>query len=184
MSNFRMILPLLCGANQQAIRLSTSADRCRCTAPASFSECQTSSLGSATDLTSSNTAPRILTIPRTPIHTKHFHSHGLPSFSPAPTRQIMASDDEPSICDQIEIEDMTFDATLQLYTYPCPCGDRFERSSWTTFVTASKLPCVPPAFLWSKLPLNLCVPLLHAGGFRQRPVYRRTFPSQPPTPQR
>jgi len=38
----------------------------------------------------------------------------------------MASDDEPSVYDEIEIEDMTFDATLQLYTYPCPCGDRFE----------------------------------------------------------
>lgn len=23
-------------------------------------------------------------------------------------------------------QDMTYDATLQLYTYPCPCGDRFE----------------------------------------------------------
>jgi len=38
----------------------------------------------------------------------------------------MASDDEPSVYDEIEIEDMTFDAALQLYTYPCPCGDRFE----------------------------------------------------------
>lgn len=31
-----------------------------------------------------------------------------------------------NIYDEIEIEDMTFDSTLQLYTYPCPCGDRFE----------------------------------------------------------
>ncbi|OAP64012.1 diphthamide biosynthesis protein 3 [Fonsecaea erecta] len=30
--------------------------------------------------------------------------------------------------DEIEIEDMTYDATLQLYHYPCPCGDRFEIS--------------------------------------------------------
>ena len=30
------------------------------------------------------------------------------------------------IYDEIEIEDMTFDATLQIYHYPCPCGDRFE----------------------------------------------------------
>lgn len=28
--------------------------------------------------------------------------------------------------DEIEIEDMTYDATLQIYHYPCPCGDRFE----------------------------------------------------------
>ena len=31
-----------------------------------------------------------------------------------------------SIYDEIEIEDMTYDATLQIYHYPCPCGDRFE----------------------------------------------------------
>lgn len=31
-----------------------------------------------------------------------------------------------AIYDEIEIEDMTFDADLQLYTYPCPCGDRFQ----------------------------------------------------------
>lgn len=34
--------------------------------------------------------------------------------------------DEGEIYDEIEIEDMTFDATLQIYHYPCPCGDRFE----------------------------------------------------------
>ena len=31
-----------------------------------------------------------------------------------------------SIYDEIEIEDMTYDATLEIYHYPCPCGDRFE----------------------------------------------------------
>lgn len=36
--------------------------------------------------------------------------------------------DADSIYDQIEIEDMTFDPALQLYHYPCPCGDRFEIS--------------------------------------------------------
>ncbi|RDI78109.1 hypothetical protein Vi05172_g11860 [Venturia inaequalis] len=33
-----------------------------------------------------------------------------------------------SYYDEIEIEDMTFDSTLQIYHYPCPCGDRFEIS--------------------------------------------------------
>lgn len=33
-----------------------------------------------------------------------------------------------SIYDEIEIEDMTYDPTLQLYTYPCPCGDKFQIS--------------------------------------------------------
>ncbi|CCE65215.1 hypothetical protein TPHA_0K00810 [Tetrapisispora phaffii CBS 4417] len=31
-----------------------------------------------------------------------------------------------SYYDQIEIEDMTFDPTTQIFTYPCPCGDRFQ----------------------------------------------------------
>lgn len=34
--------------------------------------------------------------------------------------------DDGEIYDEIEIEDMTFDTTLQIYHYPCPCGDRFE----------------------------------------------------------
>jgi len=28
--------------------------------------------------------------------------------------------------DEIEIEDFEFDEELDLYFYPCPCGDRFE----------------------------------------------------------
>lgn len=31
-----------------------------------------------------------------------------------------------NIYDEIEIEDMTYDAALEIYHYPCPCGDRFE----------------------------------------------------------
>ncbi|KAI2639332.1 zf-CSL-domain-containing protein [Xylaria nigripes] len=38
----------------------------------------------------------------------------------------MAEEEEISIYDEVEIEDMTFDATLQIFHYPCPCGDRFE----------------------------------------------------------
>ncbi|KAA8648774.1 hypothetical protein EYZ11_004922 [Aspergillus tanneri] len=36
------------------------------------------------------------------------------------------ADDTLSIYDEIEIEDMTFDPAMQIYHYPCPCGDRFE----------------------------------------------------------
>src|SRR3954469_2630420 len=36
------------------------------------------------------------------------------------------ADEGLNIYDEIEIEDMTFDPNLQIYTYPCPCGDRFE----------------------------------------------------------
>ena len=31
-----------------------------------------------------------------------------------------------NIYDEIEIEDMTYDNALEVYHYPCPCGDRFE----------------------------------------------------------
>ncbi|THX57046.1 hypothetical protein D6D06_03970 [Aureobasidium pullulans] len=31
-----------------------------------------------------------------------------------------------NIYDEIEIEDMIYDPITQLYTYPCPCGDKFE----------------------------------------------------------
>ncbi|EXJ77911.1 isoleucyl-tRNA synthetase [Capronia epimyces CBS 606.96] len=37
-----------------------------------------------------------------------------------------AAAEELDIYDEIEIEDMTYDSTLQIYHYPCPCGDRFE----------------------------------------------------------
>jgi diphthamide biosynthesis protein 3 len=30
--------------------------------------------------------------------------------------------------DEIEIEDMVWDAEKRVYHYPCPCGDRFEIS--------------------------------------------------------
>ncbi|KAI8074284.1 uncharacterized protein B0P05DRAFT_512842 [Gilbertella persicaria] len=33
-----------------------------------------------------------------------------------------------SFYDEIEIEDMEFNEEDQVYTYPCPCGDKFEIS--------------------------------------------------------
>jgi hypothetical protein len=33
-----------------------------------------------------------------------------------------------SIYDEIEIEDMIFDKETEIYTYPCPCGDKFTIS--------------------------------------------------------
>lgn len=38
----------------------------------------------------------------------------------------MADDEEISVYDEVEIEDMTYDEALQTYFYPCPCGDRFQ----------------------------------------------------------
>lgn len=31
-----------------------------------------------------------------------------------------------NIYDEIEIEDMTYDPAMEIYHFPCPCGDRFE----------------------------------------------------------
>ncbi|KAJ2608998.1 Diphthamide biosynthesis protein 3 [Coemansia sp. RSA 1365] len=36
--------------------------------------------------------------------------------------------DDSSFYDEIEIEDMEYDEDLEVYHYPCPCGDRFEIS--------------------------------------------------------
>ncbi|KAL8901920.1 MAG: hypothetical protein Q9207_004961 [Kuettlingeria erythrocarpa] len=33
---------------------------------------------------------------------------------------------EPSIYDEIELEDLTYHPETTVYTYPCPCGDQFE----------------------------------------------------------
>lgn len=39
-----------------------------------------------------------------------------------------SNEEDLDIYDEIEIEDMTYDSKLQIYHYPCPCGDRFEVS--------------------------------------------------------
>jgi diphthamide biosynthesis protein 3 len=43
-----------------------------------------------------------------------------------PKKRPIMSDDEIVVYDEIEIEDMTYDEALQIYHYPCPCGDRFQ----------------------------------------------------------
>lgn len=30
-----------------------------------------------------------------------------------------------SIYEEVEVEDMAFDAEARVFTYPCPCGDKF-----------------------------------------------------------
>jgi diphthamide biosynthesis protein 3 len=47
---------------------------------------------------------------------------------PSPLNSKTLPTAKMSYYDEIEIEDMTFDPTLQIYHYPCPCGDRFEIS--------------------------------------------------------
>ncbi|KPI45000.1 Diphthamide biosynthesis protein 3 [Cyphellophora attinorum] len=49
-----------------------------------------------------------------------------PSTATPPAKTDNPNTDETEIYDEIEIEDMTYDSTLRIYHYPCPCGDRFE----------------------------------------------------------
>ena len=38
----------------------------------------------------------------------------------------MAAEEEENIYEEVEIEEMVWDPTLEIYHSPCPCGDRFE----------------------------------------------------------
>ncbi len=51
------------------------------------------------------------------LHIQNLYSTALPAALPKMAENIY---------DEIEIEDMTYDSALQIYHYPCPCGDRFE----------------------------------------------------------
>jgi len=51
-----------------------------------------------------------------------------PSLTTTTNTPPQATPSDESYYDEIEIEDMTFDPTLQINHYPCPCGDRFEIS--------------------------------------------------------
>jgi diphthamide biosynthesis protein 3 len=57
--------------------------------------------------------------PRPDKKAPHIHPNQL-------THILPANKMTENIYDEIEIEDMTYDTTLQIYHYPCPCGDRFE----------------------------------------------------------
>ncbi|RAL03994.1 zf-CSL-domain-containing protein, partial [Aspergillus ibericus CBS 121593] len=48
------------------------------------------------------------------------------THKPRKKQETKMADESLSIYDEIEIEDMTYDPALQIYHYPCPCGDRFE----------------------------------------------------------
>jgi diphthamide biosynthesis protein 3 len=49
-------------------------------------------------------------------------------FLPLDPFTLSMADEELNLYDEIEIEDCFYDATLQIYHHPCPCGDRFEIS--------------------------------------------------------
>jgi hypothetical protein len=44
------------------------------------------------------------------------------------TVDVLVSEGMAGIYEEVEIEDMTFDADTHLFSYPCPCGDKFSIS--------------------------------------------------------
>jgi hypothetical protein len=49
--------------------------------------------------------------------------------------------------DEVEIEDFEFDEETSIYTYPCPCGDKFEITLAALKVCACVLRCFIPSFV-------------------------------------
>ncbi|RMZ78521.1 hypothetical protein DV737_g3791, partial [Chaetothyriales sp. CBS 132003] len=63
----------------------------------------------------------------TTVTTAHTTLAAEASTAPsAQASQRQGEQDDIDVYDEIEIEDMTYDPALQIYHYPCPCGDRFE----------------------------------------------------------
>jgi diphthamide biosynthesis protein 3 len=43
--------------------------------------------------------------------------------------------------DEVEIEDLTYNAATRLFTYPCPCGDKFQLSAEDLLAGEDVAPC-------------------------------------------
>lgn len=46
-----------------------------------------------------------------------------------------------AVYEEVEIEDMVFDPVLEVYSYPCPCGDKFVISLAELFDGEDIAPC-------------------------------------------
>jgi diphthamide biosynthesis protein 3 len=46
-----------------------------------------------------------------------------------------------SIYDEVEIEDLTYNAATRLFTHPCPCGDKFQLSAADLLAGEDIAPC-------------------------------------------
>ena len=79
---------------------------------------------SATRVTLSTSQPSASPSKATPVST----STSLSQKEGEEEEKEEEEERDDDVYDEIEIEDMTFDAALHIYHYPCPCGDRFEIS--------------------------------------------------------
>ncbi|KAI1454157.1 hypothetical protein F4805DRAFT_440894 [Annulohypoxylon moriforme] len=71
----------------------------------------------------------------------------------------MADDEEIAVYDEVEIEDMTYDETLQIYHYPCPCGDRFEIALMDLQDEATDIAVCPSCSLMIRVIYDLVRPI-------------------------
>ncbi|CCC67999.1 hypothetical protein NCAS_0A14410 [Naumovozyma castellii] len=60
------------------------------------------------------------------IKEEHLHSLQGNTEAKETNQQRIPTKMSQATYDEVEIEDMTFHPELQIFTYPCPCGDRFE----------------------------------------------------------
>jgi len=79
--------------------------------------------------------------------------------------------------DEVEIEDFDWDDATQLYTYPCPCGDRFQISK-EELAQGEDIARCPSCSLIIRVIYN---PVRAA---RRRPVAQLLPPLANPTPPR
>ena len=46
-----------------------------------------------------------------------------------------------SIYDEVEIEDLAYNAATRVFSYPCPCGDKFQLSAEDLLAGEDVAPC-------------------------------------------
>ncbi len=46
-----------------------------------------------------------------------------------------------SIYDEVEIEDLAYNAATRVFSYPCPCGDKFQLSAADLLAGEDVAPC-------------------------------------------
>lgn len=76
----------------------------------------------------------------------------------------MSDEEEISVYDEVEIEDMTYDEALQTYFYPCPCGDRFQIALGDLQDEETDIAVCPSCSLMIRVIYEVVSQLLHSSG--------------------
>lgn len=86
----------------------------------------------------------------------------------------MSDDDELAIYDEVEIEDMTWDAARGLYHHPCPCGDRFEIALEDLLDESNDIAVCPSCSLMIRVIYEVVSPCV-AGRHTPRPIFEHAL---------